>query len=505
MPTSEDEKREVAIDLRESLEEAEVDLGGGPPMLPQMQEDVPNYLDQFDALENDFDEEDEGEMPQEEEQEVDSDVEDIFAQIEGGWDNQGWSGDVSKQKEEPPPPASLFGNVGVTESPATKPSATVESPAVETVDEPSQDQGFAAAMEQLNATERDSNELIALMLRPGLDVVEAVASMLKKPRVRDFAEHMVALLDACNRCHVTVELCIQKDLDGVTDPATILRTESVYCRMSAQFVGHVAKGYISELLTPLLPGVLELELETDENKLDEELSEEQKSATIQANMNNMQEALTSVVTSIQSSESRMPWKVQYVLHAAHSAVKEKFPGKEVPASGSLLFLRNICPALSAPSAAGIEVKIDRSGRRKMILVTKLVQTMANDIILPVDDPDRSDGALNEFVNQQTPQIQQFLARITGTALADPDCEWKLPEDIGEVAEPLMEFLLDNLGECDLASAESSITQEVCEAVKALDEQRRGLEIGVAPGRGSVREAAAAEPDSSRGNGCCVIL
>eukprot|EP00656_Telonema_subtile_P024089 TRINITY_DN2592_c0_g1_i2.p1 TRINITY_DN2592_c0_g1~~TRINITY_DN2592_c0_g1_i2.p1 ORF type:complete len:503 (+),score=138.62 TRINITY_DN2592_c0_g1_i2:85-1593(+) len=474
MPSSEDEKREVATSSPERADEADGSASGPP----QMHEDVPNYLDQFDVLEGDFQEEEE---PAEEE-EVDSDVEDIFAQIEGGWDQQGWSGE---KEDAASPPAQLFGNVGSPEEPSgLKDPPTKELP--ESDADPYED-----AMKLLSATERDSNEIIKLLLRPGLDILEGVSAVLKKPKIREFVQHVIDLHEACNRCHLTVELCIQKDLEAVTDPATILRSESLYCRMSAQYVGHLTKTYIPELLSPVLPGVLELEVEIDENKLDDSLSEEIKASILQTNMSNMQEALASLLTAFEASEEHVPLKARYVMHAAHTAVAAKFPGQETPSSGSLLFLRNICPALTSPSASGIELTVDRSARRKLILVTKLVQTMANGIILPVDNPDRSDGKLNQFVNEQTPRVQQLISQLAGSEV-DLEGAWVIPEEVGEVAEPLVEFLLANLDLPEEHPNQTDGTQEVVTAVKSLSAKR------------TPPEEPAVETEK-RNDGCCMIL
>jgi len=472
----------------------------------------PNYDNMFDEMDAEMADEEEEEEEEEEAppEEVDSDVEDMFAQIEAG----GW-GDKEESKAAPDPgspgsPAAgasiALGSLGANDVPDeeadVKPNADYSGECDPRVI------GYEQAMTLVRAKGQDTDELVAVLLTPNVSVMESLQAMLPQSAFREFADMTLDLADAFNQGHLLIADCIVKDLEAVIDTSTILRTETLYVRLMCQYVEHLGREWVKALLEPVLPRILELELESDPTKLDEDLSPEAINDALAQSVLNMEAALNMILEAVESAGDTLPWQIQWTMHAAYENVRSKFEGKEIPTCGSLLFLRFICPTMTNPKQVGITLQVGRPERRKLILVTKLLQIMANGI----EQAESEDAPLNKFMNTQIPRIQQI---ILGHAKEEPTGakhEWNQPDDLQKFAVPLATFLAEHekaLQKHSSGSVNASEVPPICQAVQKLpdkyrEEQETTSTDQVDSPRSSVKDSQqkVSVPDES--GGCCSI-
>lgn len=513
-------KQVVAITLHKDLDTAEKDVASGKMDITLnsafssgAEGQDANYDNMFDEMEAEMEMEVEEEEPEVEEEvpdeELDSDVEDMFAQIEAG----NWGQKEDKKADDTQP-----------ESPTSPPAGapiTLESHDTMELDDgmpANQDYsgscdprviGYEKAMEVVRATKHDTNELVAVLLQPGVDVMESLQAMLPQAAFRPFADLMLDLAISFNQGHLIVADCISKDLDATvtSDTSTIFRTETIYVRMMCQFVEKQGRQWVKGLLQPLLPQILELELENDPSKLvfeDQEMNQDTVSAVLQQARHNMETALLMVLDAVEAAAESLPWQIEWAMHAAHECVRAKFEDKEIPLCGSLLFLRFICPSMTNPKVVGIDLKVGKPERRKLILVTKLLQIMANGI----KQPESEGTPINQFMNQQIPKIEQIILRHAKLKPARADHKWQQVEDLSVLAVPLAHFLVEH-EEALMKHAGGSVSPcdepIVCKVVRELPQKYREEQLEDETSSGDVNEKEKNKPTKpDESNGCCIV-
>ena len=238
----------------------------------------------------------------------------------------------------------------------------------------------AAAMRELNGCLPSTRALVTALLRPGSKPVQCAAALLPQTNYREYADLLLGLAEGFSQGPALVAECLKCDIGGVTNPSTILRSETLQVRLAAQFVALVGTDWLRSVLIPVLDTILDLDLELSVHMLDPKLSATEQESTVAANAVNMQKSLILLLEAIESSLERLPWQISYVMHVAYAAVQESFPDHTempVPVCGSLLFLRFICPAITCPADVGIEIATDRAARRKLVMLTKYLLIIAN--------------------------------------------------------------------------------------------------------------------------------
>lgn len=512
-------KQVVAITLHKDLDTAEKDVTSGKMDITLNSafnsgaegEDA-NYDNMFDEMEAEMEEEEEEPEVEEEvpEENLDSDVEDMFAQIESG--NWGQKEDNKANDAQGQPPGSPPAGAPITLETHDTMELDDGMPANQDYSGSCDPRviGYEKAMKVVRATKHDTNELVAVLLQPGVDVMESLQAMLPQAAFRPFADLMLELASGFNQGHLLVADCITKDLDaasGGSDTSTIFRTETIYVRLMCQFVEKQGRQWVKELLEPVVAQILQLELENDPSKLvfeDEEMNQDTVSAVLEQARNNMEKALLMVLDAVEAAADSLPWQIEWAMHTAHECVRAKFEDKEVPLCGSLLFLRFICPTMTNPKVVGIDLKVGKPERRKLILVTKLLQIMANGILQP-----ESEGApINQFMNQQIPKIQQIILRHAKLEPARADHEWHQAEDVSVLAVPLAHFLLEHEGAL-MKHAGGSVSPAdepiICKVVRELPQKYREEPQEEETSAGDVNKKEKNKPTKpDESNGCCMV-
>lgn len=94
-----------------------------------------------------------------------------------------------------------------------------------------------------------------------------------------------------------------------------------------------------------------------------------------------------------------------------SAVEPRFPEAKYTAVGAFIFLRFFCPAIVAPDVEGlVSTAPSREMRRGLLLVAKVIQNLANNVLFGVKEPYMF--SLNEFLVHNVFDITRFLHEIS---------------------------------------------------------------------------------------------
>jgi neurofibromin 1 len=108
---------------------------------------------------------------------------------------------------------------------------------------------------------------------------------------------------------------------------------------------------------------------------------------------------------------------------------DRFPDSRHSVIGSFIFLRFFCPAIVAPESIDLDVSPDtREVRRALLLITKVIQNLANNVTFGNKEPHMK--VLNGFLAENIRQVSKFLSEMAAT----PKFE--------EVADAVRKFMSD---------------------------------------------------------------
>lgn len=95
-------------------------------------------------------------------------------------------------------------------------------------------------------------------------------------------------------------------------------------------------------------------------------------------------------------------------HQLWEIVEDRFPDSRHSAVGSFIFLRFFCPAIVSPEAIDLAVPAEsREVRRALLLITKVIQNLANNV--KFKEPHMQ--ILNAFLAENIKQVTRFLSDV----------------------------------------------------------------------------------------------
>lgn len=95
-------------------------------------------------------------------------------------------------------------------------------------------------------------------------------------------------------------------------------------------------------------------------------------------------------------------------HQLWEIVEDRFPDSRHSAVGSFIFLRFFCPAIISPESVDLDVSPEsREVRRALLLITKVIQNLANNV--KFKEPHMQ--SLNPFLAENIKQVTRFLSDI----------------------------------------------------------------------------------------------
>lgn len=97
-------------------------------------------------------------------------------------------------------------------------------------------------------------------------------------------------------------------------------------------------------------------------------------------------------------------------HYIWESVEDRYPESRHSAVGSFIFLRFFCPSIVAPDNIDLEIPADsRDLRRGLLLITKVIQNLANNIVFGNKEPHMK--VLNPFLGENIRQVTKFLSDV----------------------------------------------------------------------------------------------
>jgi len=183
---------------------------------------------------------------------------------------------------------------------------------------------------------------------------------------------------------------LDESLRGTDLPITILSR-------SVQTYG---ASYLKKTLNPILKKIV------SKKQNFEIQSTQDKSNDMKKNLDNLLKATESVFSAIVDSFTSIPFYLKDTVVNTYIELNKVCQVSKEKIVASIIFLRFICPYIVSPM---IKDEINKENRRNLILIAKVIQLIANQIISFETNDTMS--VTMEFVKEQTPKFSLFCEKL----------------------------------------------------------------------------------------------
>lgn len=311
--------------------------------------------------------------------------------------------------------------------------------------------------DQLNQQpEKGSGNLkdLEALLVEDLKVAFAISSITQITEADKIAKAMIVIYQDNHKVLPLLEAFITEEVRTTESSGTLFRANSMVSKMFKFYSRLIGLPYLYVTIGPELGKIIEEEmgLEVDPEKMEEGKDLDEMRWAL---MSQSQKILKQVL----SSEDKCPTQFrQLFIHIANQ-VKTRFPDNIYTTIGGFIFLRLFCPAVSSPEAYGIvEEPPSADARRLLILITKVLQNLSNDVEFGSKEPYMT--KMNDFIHSNRLKLIAFYDKLLKPPTRPP-----VPCDMPKNIKPLNLSILashirDNLSKIEDAAIRSKLEAAV---------------------------------------------
>lgn len=253
------------------------------------------------------------------------------------------------------------------------------------------------------------NSFEELLLDPNYTLIKSLTKTLQLTEATKMCVWLVFIFHKHGRCIEMIEKLIEFEVQLQSSAGTLFRNNSITTHMMTSFTKLIGRPYLKSTIGPVIietfdkidQGLESFEIDPDKIELDEDLN---------TNISNLRALVHMFFDRILNSRSIMPKPVIEICGFLQKYTLDKFPNSRYAVIGGFLFLRFLCPAIVAPDGHKIiEGVITDSQRRMLILVSKILQTIANE--REFEDKEEYMKCMNPLVLEYQGIIQYFFNQL----------------------------------------------------------------------------------------------
>ncbi|TPX68256.1 hypothetical protein SpCBS45565_g03309 [Spizellomyces sp. 'palustris'] len=251
----------------------------------------------------------------------------------------------------------------------------------------------------------------------GLDIAVAMGEVAPVADVDEVAGVLVAVFEGRGKALDLIEKVVKREVDNTDTPANLFRRNSMATRLLTIYAKSQGQEYLVRTLKPLISELTErcppMSFEVDPVKLSPTDNQE-------TNLRNLKIVAQGVLDSIVGpGTARFPRPLREACAIVWRLVGSRFPDARVTAVGGFLFLRFFCPAIVSPETHGIveASELRRELRRGLVLITKVVQNLANNVLFGVKEAFMS--GVNDVLRENVTRVHGFLRDVSNPQLQAP--------------------------------------------------------------------------------------
>jgi len=226
---------------------------------------------------------------------------------------------------------------------------------------------------------------------------------------------------------------------------TLFRSNSMVSKMFKFYSRLIGLPYLYTTIGPELNELIEEELglEVDPEKMEEGTDLDEMRWTLMAQSQK-------ILKTILASDVDCPPQFRQLFAHIRKCVAERFPENVNTTIGGFVFLRFFCPAVSSPEAYGIvEEPPSADARRLLILITKVLQNLSNDVEFGSKEPYMT--KMNDFIHSNRDKLSAFYEKLIKPSVKQAVAV-DLPKNMKQVSvATIANHIRDNLSKIENAS------------------------------------------------------
>lgn len=270
---------------------------------------------------------------------------------------------------------------------------------------------------------RAFNSFEELLLDEGMGLLKALCTCLQVTEATKTCASIVMVFESKGRVLRMLQSMIEYEVSMQKTAATLFRNNSLTTHLMTCYTKLVGLPFLKTIIGPVIldafaaldEGVVTYEI--DPSKLSPSPSSNSSTssnnmanatqtslspavtATLKANVSDLKKLVHSFFDRILNSRAVMPKNFMEICNTLQTTTVERFPESRYFVIGGFLFLRYICPAVVAPDGYKlISATISDSQRRMLVLVSKILQTIANE---------RTFGEKEEYMMCMNPLVHEY--------------------------------------------------------------------------------------------------
>ncbi|ORY28775.1 hypothetical protein BCR39DRAFT_533800 [Naematelia encephala] len=252
-----------------------------------------------------------------------------------------------------------------------------------------------------------SKPYLDLFADKNLAFVMAVTEACPSNEIDEISLLVFRVFEANGQLLGLMRALLQREVAATNHEADLLRANSITTRIMTIFGKTYGYNYCKSTLQPLLNSLLEkpaecsFELDPTKAGPDED---------IERNADRLRLMCQALLDLICSSSSPVPVMIRALCNIIWEVVETRYPESRHSSVGSFIFLRFFCPAIVAPENMDLDVPADvRDVRRALLLITKVVQNLANNVAFGGREPHMK--VLNSFLSENIRQVTKYLSEL----------------------------------------------------------------------------------------------
>jgi len=220
-------------------------------------------------------------------------------------------------------------------------------------------------------------KLLELILDDDLEVALALGDVTPITEADKVAQLLVRVFEANDKALDLLKASIRAEVLKTEKENTLFRLNSMATKLLSAYCKVIGKDYLQVSVGPQIKQLIQnpRPCELDPSKI-------QEGENIEQNQKNILDISQNFLKDIRASIPHCPAPIREICKFLREVVTEKFPGAGDTVIAGFVFLRYLCPGIVAPDGHGIvDSPIqDRDIRRAFVLITKVLQNLANRVI-----------------------------------------------------------------------------------------------------------------------------
>lgn len=269
------------------------------------------------------------------------------------------------------------------------------------------------------------DDLEELLLKDDMELIFEIGRITQITEADKISKALVIVFQDHDRVVPLLKTHITNEVKNTENAGNLFRSNSMVSKMFKFYSRLIGLPYLYVTIGPEVDKLIfdELGLEVDPEKMEEGSDLDEMRWTLMAQS---QKILVQILNSV----DKCPPQFRVLFSHIKEAVAAKFPNNIYTTIGGFIFLRFFCPAVSSPEAYGIvEEPPSPASRRLLILITKVLQNLSNDVEFGAKEPYMT--KMNDFIQANRVKLRNFYDKLIKPP-SKPPLSVDLPKGIKNV-------------------------------------------------------------------------